>query len=67
MGTTCCSRRDVRLGRIPDVLEGRMKNCLWRFLAPPIAVGAFLIAGALLSPLFVYHVLWGSDEEGTSP
>jgi len=44
-----------------------MKNCLWRFLAPPIAVGAFLIAGALLSPLFVYHVLWGSDEEGTSP
>ena len=44
-----------------------MRNCLWRYAAPVIAVGAFGAMAMLLSPLFVYHVLWGSDSEGINP
>ena len=44
-----------------------MKDCLWRLLIPPLAIGAFGVAAMLLSPLFVYHVLWGSNAEGIDP
>jgi len=44
-----------------------MRDCLWRYAVPVIAVGAFGVAAMLLSPLLVYHVFWGSDVEGIDP